>query len=150
MIERGLSCFTWLVAQQTSPRGTFRPVGCKGFGRPYAPPLAFDQQPVEAAATIDASAAAHDCSGDEQWRHVARDAFAWFFGDNDAGAPLAVASDGSCYDGLMATGINRNQGAESILALHLAAQTMRESFSIRKEAGQDASTAAEARTFAAT
>ena len=36
--------------------------------------------------------------------------------------------DGSCFDGLMATGINRNQGAESILSLHLAALTMREAF----------------------
>ena len=26
--------------------------------------------------------------GDEEWRQVARDAFAWFFGDNDAGVPL--------------------------------------------------------------
>ena len=30
------------------------------------------------------------------------------------------AQDGGCFDGLMPTGLNRNQGAESILALQLA------------------------------
>ena len=81
---------------------------------------------------------------------MAQRAFAWFFGDNDAGMPLADASDGSCFDGLMATGINRNQGAESILAVHLAAQTLREAFGTSKQAGQLRSSAAETRSFAAT
>ena len=150
MVERGLSTLAWLVGLQTNPRGAFRPVGCKSFGRPYAPPLAFDQQPLEATATIDAAAAAYRATGDERWRRVAGQAFAWYFGDNDAGMPLADASDGSCFDGLMATGINRNQGAESILALHLAAQTMREVFGTIKQAGQERLSTSEARTFAAT
>ena len=149
MVDRGLATLSWLTRQQTGPRGMFRPVGCHGFCRPYAAPLAFDQQPVEAAATIDAAAAAYEASGGEEWRQVARDAFAWFFGDNDAGVPLADSRDGSCFDGLMATGINRNQGAESILAVHLAALTMRESFSEIKRAGQERETLSEARTFAA-
>ena len=150
MTERGLSALGWLVDRQTSPRGAFRPVGCKSFGRPYAPPLAFDQQPLEATATIDAAAAAYRATGDDQWRQVADTAFGWFFGDNDAGVPLGDASDGSCFDGLMATGINRNQGAESILSLHLAAQTMREAFGMSKQAGQLRSGTAETRSFAAT
>jgi glycosyltransferase involved in cell wall biosynthesis len=150
MTERGLSALAWLVDRQTSPRGAFRPVGCKGFGRPYSPPLAFDQQPLEATATIDAAAAAYRATGDEQWQQVAETAFGWFFGDNDAGVPLADASDGGCFDGLMATGINRNQGAESILSLHLAAQTMREAFGMIKQAGQLRSGTAETRSFAAT
>jgi glycosyltransferase involved in cell wall biosynthesis len=149
LVERGLSMLEWLVARQTSPRGTFRPVGCKGFGRAYAPPLAFDQQPLEATATIDAAAAAFEVTGDRRWQRVAHDAFGWFFGDNDAGVPLADAVDGSCCDGLMATGINRNQGAESILSLHLAAQTMREAFQASKQAGQERPSAADTRSIAA-
>jgi hypothetical protein len=150
MVERGLSALSWLVDCQTSPRGAFRPVGCKSFNRPYAPPLAFDQQPLEATATIDAAAAAYRATGDNHWRRVAAQAFAWFFGDNDAGMPLADATDGGCFDGLMATGINRNQGAESILALHLAAQTMREAFNTMKQAGQLRVGTAETRSLAAT
>lgn len=149
MVERGLETLRWLVRHQTSPRGTFRPVGCHGFCRPYAAPLAFDQQPVEATATIDAAAAAFEANESADWRRVANDAFAWFFGDNDAGIPLADSRDGGCFDGLMATGINRNQGAESILSLHLAALTMREVFGARKWAGQDDGSAAEAGSFAA-
>jgi hypothetical protein len=76
MIELGLSTLPWLVGQQTSPRGAFRPVGCKSFGRAYAPALAFDQQPLEATAT-------HRCCERHAYRtraamrlaHVARNAF---------------------------------------------------------------------------
>ena len=128
MIDVGLATLDWLIDVQTGPRGAFRPVGSNGFGRPYALPLAFDQQPLEAAATIDAAAAAFDLTGDPRWEAVARDAFGWFFGDNDGGIPLADVATGGCYDGLMATGINRNQGAESILSLHLSALTMADVF----------------------
>ena len=50
----------------------------------------------------------------------AQRAYAWYLGANDLGLPLATAADGGCFDGLMPTGLNRNQGAESILALQLA------------------------------
>jgi glycosyltransferase involved in cell wall biosynthesis len=150
MVELGLSTLEWLRARQSSPRGIFRPVGCKSFGRPYAAPLAFDQQALEATATVDAAAAAFEVSGESKWRQMAQDAFAWFFGNNDAAMPMANASDGSCFDGLMATGINRNQGAESILSLHLAAQSMREAFGTSKQAGQLRVGPPEARSFAAT
>jgi len=149
MVDRGVATLRWLTRHQTSPRGMFRPIGCHGFCRPYAPPLAFDQQPIEAAATVDAAVAAYQATGQDEWRRAAHDAFAWFFGDNDAGMPLADVRDGGCFDGLMATGINRNQGAESILSLHLAALTMREVFGARKWAGQDDGIAAEAGSFAA-
>jgi glycosyltransferase involved in cell wall biosynthesis len=149
LTELGEETLSWLADRQTSPRGTFRPVGCKGFCRAYAAPLSFDQQPLEATATIDAAAAAFESSAEVKWRQLAQDAFAWFFGNNDAGVPLADAADGSCYDGLMATGINRNQGAESILSLHLAEQTMRDAFGTRKQAGQERASAAEASSFAA-
>jgi len=148
MIEKGLSTLRWLIAHQTGPKGTFRPVGSNGFGRPYAPSLAFDQQPVEAFATIDACAAAYDATGHDEWRAHARHAFGWFFGDNDAGMPLATVDDGGCFDGLMATGINRNQGAESILSLHLAALTMRHAFGTPKRTGQDGDIAPEAKSLA--
>ncbi|MDQ3139119.1 MAG: glycosyltransferase family 4 protein [Pseudomonadota bacterium] len=144
MIEVGLATLDWLVAVQTGPRGSFRPVGSNGFGRPYAMPLAYDQQPLEAAATIDAAATAFTITGDERWERVARDAFGWFFGDNDGGIPLADVATGGCFDGLMATGINRNQGAESILALQLSAATMADVFGSQRT-GQEQDGPAQAR-----
>ena len=144
MIEVGLATLDWLVGVQTGPRGSFRPVGSNGFGRPYALPLAYDQQPLEAAATIDAAATAFTITGDERWERVGRDAFGWFFGDNDGGIPLADVATGGCFDGLMATGINRNQGAESILAVQLSAETMADVFGAVRT-GQEQEGTAQAR-----
>jgi hypothetical protein len=108
------------VERQTSPEGRFRAVGTESFGRAYAEPLPFDQQPLEAQATIDACVAAHELTRDPRWAEEAMRAYRWYLGGNDLEMPLASPQDGGCFDGLMPTGLNRNQGAESILALQLA------------------------------
>ena len=120
LLKAGLTTLDWIVAQQTSPEGRFRAVGTESFGRVYEAPLTFDQQPLEAQATIDACAAAFKATGDARWRDEAARAYRWYLGQNDLDLPLATAQDGGCFDGLMPHGLNRNQGAESILALQLA------------------------------
>ena len=120
LIDCGLQTLDWIVAKQTSPEGRFRAVGTESFHRPYAEPLQFDQQPLEAQATVDACIAAHEATGDPRWVMEAERAYAWYLGQNDLDLPLASPADGGCFDGLMPTGLNRNQGAESILALQLA------------------------------
>ncbi|HEU0045183.1 glycosyltransferase family 4 protein [Sphingomonas sp.] len=120
LIECGLSTLEWIVGKQTSPEGRFRAVGTESFHRPYAEPLQFDQQPLEAQATVDACVEAYRATGDKRWVAEAERAYHWFLGANDLDLPLASAEDGGCFDGLMPTGLNRNQGAESILALQLA------------------------------
>ena len=120
LLAAGLSTLDWIVAQQTSPEGRFRAIGTESFHRPYEEPLPFDQQPLEAQATIDACAAAFKATGDTHWRDEAMRAYRWYLGQNDLDLPLATAQDGGCFDGLMPNGLNRNQGAESILALQLA------------------------------
>jgi glycosyltransferase involved in cell wall biosynthesis len=120
MIARGIETLAWIVERQTSPEGRFRAVGTESFGRPYAAPLAFDQQPLEAQATIDACASAFAVTHDRRWIDEAQRAYRWFLGQNDLDLPLASPQDGGCFDGLMPHGLNRNQGAESILALQMA------------------------------
>jgi len=122
----GLATLRWLMRQQKAPGGHFRPVGTESFGKPFAPPAAFDQQPLEAAATIDACLSAFRADGDTGWVEAAESAFTWFEGDNDLGLPLASEDGAFCYDGLTPHGVNLNLGAESILAMQMARQTMAE------------------------
>jgi glycosyltransferase involved in cell wall biosynthesis len=124
-IEQGLAALAWLNGVQRSPSGHFRPVGTESFGVQQVTPSAFDQQPVDAWATIDACATAFRISGEETWRDAALCAWRWFEGDNDAGLPLANPVTGECYDGLGPYGPNRNRGAESVLAFQLANRTIR-------------------------
>ena len=120
LTDSGLTTLNWIAEQQTGPEGRFRAVGTESFGRAYEDPLPFDQQPLEAQATIDACAAAYKATGDARWIDEAQRAYRWYLGQNDLDLPLATAQDGGCFDGLMPGGLNRNQGAESILALQLA------------------------------
>ncbi|MEO8455868.1 MAG: glycosyltransferase family 4 protein [Sphingomicrobium sp.] len=120
LTSQGIETLDWLMTIQTSSKGCFQPVGTDSFGRRHAEPLPFDQQPLEAQATIDACGAAYAATGETRWIDAAHWAYRWFTGDNLLGLPLASPQDGGCYDGLMPHGLNRNQGAESILALQLA------------------------------
>ena len=76
------------MTQQTTPTGMFRPVGSHGFGESAEHPRAFDQQPLEATATISACLAAWRADGDPNGRRCATRAFAWFLGSNDLSVPL--------------------------------------------------------------
>lgn len=119
-IDCGFQTLDWLIEQQTTADGHFRAIGSDSFGRLYAPPMPFDQQPLEAWAMIDACFAAHDVDGNPKWLAAARNAYLWFLGKNELGLALGDAETGECYDGLIPTGVNRNRGAESILAFHFA------------------------------
>src|SRR3546814_12554231 len=86
MVEAGLRSLRWLVAMQTAPEGHFRPVGSHGFLMTSRnSPEPFDQQPLEACATIAACIAAKGVDPDSSWRAEAERAFAWFLGANDLG-----------------------------------------------------------------
>lgn len=102
--------------RQTTAEGVFWPIGNEGWyprGEEKAP---YDQQPVEAATMADAAHAAFDLSGAEEYRTAFGRARDWFLGHNSLGVPLVDLRSGACYDGLQASGVNQNQGAESTLA----------------------------------
>ncbi len=126
LIDAGTRALRWLMTIQTSPSGNFRPVGTESFGIPRRQPLAFDQQPVEAAATVSACLAAWHVTHQPAWASGAASAFAWFRGRNDLGTPLADPETGSCCDGLHRDRANENRGAESVLSYLLAVVEMRQ------------------------
>jgi glycosyltransferase involved in cell wall biosynthesis len=119
-IDRGLEALGWLCVRQTDSLGAFLPPATTDFGRPLSARGLFDQQPLEACATAKACEAAFIATRDVHWVREAERAFAWYFGANTLGAPLAT-DDGGCFDGLTWAGPNENQGAESILSFQLAA-----------------------------
>ena len=77
----------------TDVEGHFRPVGTAGFGELRKPPRAFDQQPLEATATIAACLAAWRADGDAEWKTDAARVFAWFLGRNDLSVALRRPRD---------------------------------------------------------
>lgn len=127
LVAAGLRALTWLAAQQTAPDGHFRPVGTEGFlAGAHQPPVAFDQQPVEAVAMIAASLAAFLSDPVPIWPAEAARAFDWYLGANDLCAPLVDPASGSCRDGLHPDRPNENRGAESVLSYLIALADMRQ------------------------
>ena len=115
-VEVGLRSLRWLMSLQTASSGCFRPVGTQSFGRLRQKPEAFDQQPVEAAATISACLAAWRAEDGAEWPAGATRAFGWFLGENDLQTTLIDPDTGSCSDGLHPDRPNENKGAESVLS----------------------------------
>ena len=124
-VDAGLATLRWLMRQQTTPAGLFRPVGSASFGAVRQPPQAFDQQPLEATAAIAACLQAWHADGEEAWRSDAKRAFAWFLGRNDLSTPLIDPATGSCRDGLHPDRANENCGGESVVSYLLACAEMR-------------------------
>jgi hypothetical protein len=123
--EAGLRSLRWLAQLQSTSSGHFRPVGTQSFGALRRKPEAFDQQPVEAAATISACVAAYAADDSGEWYEHATRAFGWFLGENDLRATLVDPETGGCLDGLHPDRANENMGAESTLSYLLGLTEMK-------------------------
>ncbi len=123
-LKIGLESLNWLVEIQHAPQGHFRGIGSNGFYKKGEEPALFDQQPLEAAATVAACLEAFRATKETRWIQEARLAFDWFLGRNDLGLELYDPSTGGCYDGLKEDRVNLNQGAESTLAFLLSLAEM--------------------------
>jgi hypothetical protein len=124
MLELGLKALRWLVRVQISAAGSFGPVGSNGFYPRGKERALFDQQPIEAQATVSACIEAYHATNDAFWLAEARRAFEWFLGRNDLGLALYDSTTGGCRDGLHVDRLSQNQGAESTLAFLLALAEM--------------------------
>jgi hypothetical protein len=115
LVSRGLALLEWLLEHETfADHLSVTPVGGSAPGdvRP-----AFDQQPIEVSTLADACARAALVDGDARWTRAVGKAAAWFDGENDRQIAMFDPATGGGFDGLMARGVNRNQGAESTLAM---------------------------------
>jgi hypothetical protein len=91
-------------------------VGNQGWWHKGGMPAVYDQQPVDAAHLVAAHLAAYQLTGQSEHHLRAQRCYAWFEGDNSLGLSLIDPVSGGCFDGLTPESVNRNQGAESLLA----------------------------------
>ena len=124
MLELGLKTLRWLTRLQTSDAGSFRPIGSNGFYPRGGVRAVFDQQPIEAQATVSACIEAYHATGDLGWVSEAWRAFEWFLGRNDLGLAVYDPTPGGCRDGLHMDRLSQNEGAESPLAFLLSLAEM--------------------------
>lgn len=125
MLATGVRSLEWLMTIQSTADGYFAPIGTNGFFERGMEPAGFDQQPVDACATVSACMQAFRATGEHRWSERARQAFMWFLGQNQLQQPLYDPRTGGCRDGLHADRVNENEGAESTLSFLLALMDMR-------------------------
>jgi glycosyltransferase involved in cell wall biosynthesis len=105
LYERGATGGFRFVGNRWRDRRALRPATEEG-----------DEQPLEAAALVEALVEAYAASDDTSYGRLAVEAFAWFNGANQLGVAVYDAASGGCRDGLGPSGLNENEGAESTLA----------------------------------
>jgi hypothetical protein len=104
--------------------GMFVPIGNDGWYPRGGLRARFGQQPLEAAALVSASLAAHGATGDARYRGLAGVAGDWYFGRNTHG--FLMVTNGGCRDGIDTAGVSPNMGAESTLAYLMSAIALSE------------------------
>ncbi|HUZ78209.1 MAG TPA: hypothetical protein VMV93_11575 [Chloroflexota bacterium] len=123
--DAALQALAWLCGVMEVD-GVMSLIGNQGFYPRGGRRAVYDQQPVDAQATLAACLAAYSVGGDTRFQRWARLAFGWFTGANPNHLSLIDQDSGGCADGLLENDVNANQGAESLLAWLLAQEDMLE------------------------
>ncbi|MEX0884894.1 MAG: glycosyltransferase family 4 protein [Phycisphaeraceae bacterium] len=116
MIQMALHSLEWLYDIESGASGQFSPVGSHGGLARGGERARFDQRPIEAYASLDASLEAYRVTGDTKWQQRAQRCLNWFLGDNDLHLSLYDHTTGGCHDSLQPHGLHENQSAEATLA----------------------------------
>ncbi len=119
-VATGLGALAWLGDESGLSEGLLRLTGHQGRRRNESAPGGGDEQPLDAAAFVEAELSAFVVTGDALHAARAQRAFEWFLGRNRLGKPLYDFATGGCCDGLGQDDVNTNEGAESTLAFHRA------------------------------
>ena len=121
LIEAGLESLRWLGDECGLADGMLRLPGHHGRRQGEPAPGLGDEQPLDAAALVEAELAAFAITHEPEHGIRARRSFEWFLGRNRLDRPLYDFATGGCSDGLGTEELNANEGAESTLAFHRAA-----------------------------
>jgi len=108
------------LTEATFAHGVLHPIGNHGWYAREGVRAHFDQQPIDAAASVELYLEAFEATGQPDYYHLARTAYSWYLGKNAKGAQIASPETGACYDGLTPEGVNLNQGAEACTTFLMA------------------------------
>lgn len=114
----------------TLSNGYLIPIGNEGwYQRGGLIPL-HDQQAIETMAMVLMNFQAYQIWHKPEYVEKMFLCYMWFLGENTLRAPLYDHETKGCCDGLLPTGINRNQGAESTLAYLISHLTVLKAFEL--------------------
>lgn len=88
----------------------------------------YDQQAIETMAMVLMYGQAYEITEDSQYLAKMFSVYQWFLGENSLSIPLYDPETKGCSDGLHRMGINKNQGAESVLAYLISHLTVLQNF----------------------
>lgn len=117
----------------TLASGYLSPVGNNGWYQRGGNFPVFDQQAIETMAMVLMNFQAYRIFRKPEYIGKMFLCYKWFLGDNTLRVPLYDYQTRGCCDGLLPTGINRNQGAESTLAYLIAHLTVLKAFELEYE-----------------
>lgn len=116
LVSEGMRSLEWYEGELGIAGPWLQLVGHRGRRRGEPRGGDGDEQPLDAAALVEAEVEAFGATGDEAHaRHAVR-AFEWFLGRNRLQLAVYDFATGGCHDGIGASSVNRNEGAESTLA----------------------------------
>ncbi|MGZ4332967.1 MAG: glycosyltransferase family 4 protein [Gaiellaceae bacterium] len=121
IVALGLESLRWFGDECGLGEGILRLPGHLGRRIDEPAPGAGDEQPLDAAALVEAELAAFAITRNAEHGVRATRAFEWFLGRNRLRRPLYDFATCGCSDGAGDDDINQNEGAESTLAFHRAA-----------------------------
>jgi glycosyltransferase involved in cell wall biosynthesis len=117
----------------TLSNGYLSPVGNDGWYHRGGKFPVYDQQAIETMAMVLMHFQAYQTFRKPQYIEKMFLSYKWFLGENTLRAPLYDHETKGCCDGLLPTGINRNQGAESTLAYLISHLTVLKAFELEYE-----------------
>ncbi|EHQ28470.1 glycosyltransferase family 4 protein [Mucilaginibacter paludis] len=119
--------------QLTLSNGYLTPVGNEGWYHKGGEFPLYDQQAIETMAMVLMNFQAYQIWHKPEYIEKMFSCYMWFLGENTLRAPLYDHETKGCCDGILPTGINRNQGAESTLAYLISHLTVLKAFELEYE-----------------
>lgn len=110
----------FLISRTFAPEGYYRPIGSHGWLLRGGTPALYDEQPIEACEMLLACREAAIVLQDPSYLQQADLCYAWYTGNNSLQLSLIDPQTGACYDGIHSSGLNLNQGSESIISFSIA------------------------------